>query len=264
MTSESLGDEFTSVMWNSAHVWQGKSSVRESTTRVRHAFCFCCSAMNVSSFFFFAIFCYCWGDESETQYNRLQWLQRYLLWQPLELMFKSVDYDKQNIATYWNVLGFFFTLNKQKDKNLATLATHIIFFIKLYNLISGLQKSIRSPPSLKKFFFTLIRWGLKDVPYPFFDHSSIVTRVTLHWRKGRLYDSLWLRNGVLGHTPWVHRILSSQWGDVHGRLADSPGIKEIQSGRYFHASSAETAFVMMIGAQLTGVAELKKKKKSHF
>lgn len=34
MTSESLGDEFTSAMWNSAHVWQGKSSVNESATQV--------------------------------------------------------------------------------------------------------------------------------------------------------------------------------------------------------------------------------------
>lgn len=104
MTSESLGDEFTSVMWNSAHVWQGKSSVRESTTRVRHAFCFCCSALNVSSFFFswpfFAIF-----GVMRAKLNRLQWLQRYLLWQLLELMLKSAN-DKRNIATCWNVLGF--------------------------------------------------------------------------------------------------------------------------------------------------------------
>lgn len=34
MTSESLGDEFTSVTWNSAHVWQAKSSVKESTIQV--------------------------------------------------------------------------------------------------------------------------------------------------------------------------------------------------------------------------------------
>lgn len=99
-------------------------------------------------------------------------------------------------------------------------------------MISGLQKSIRSPPSLKKcFFFTLIRRGLKDVPYPFFDHSSIVTRVTLHWRKGRLYESLWLRNGVLGHTPWVHRVLSSQCSRAFSRFPWHKGdtIREVFS-----------------------------------
>lgn len=35
MTPESLGDEFTSATWNSAHVRQGKSSVKESATQVR-------------------------------------------------------------------------------------------------------------------------------------------------------------------------------------------------------------------------------------
>lgn len=41
MTPERLGDEFTSVMWNSAHVWRGKSAVKESATQVRrHLFFF--------------------------------------------------------------------------------------------------------------------------------------------------------------------------------------------------------------------------------
>lgn len=37
MTPESLGDGSTSVMWNSARVWQEKSSVRGSDTQVRRA-----------------------------------------------------------------------------------------------------------------------------------------------------------------------------------------------------------------------------------
>lgn len=49
---------------------------------------------------FFAIF-----GVMRAKLNRLQWLQRYLLWQLLELMLKSAN-DKRNIATCWNVLGF--------------------------------------------------------------------------------------------------------------------------------------------------------------
>lgn len=56
-----------------------------------------------------------------------------------------------HVGMFWGL--FVFTLNKHKDKNLATLATHIILKKIVYNLISGLQKSIRSPPSLKKWFF---------------------------------------------------------------------------------------------------------------
>lgn len=49
MTPESLGDESTFVMWNSAHVWQGKPSAKESATQVRCAFR-CYSASVVSCF----------------------------------------------------------------------------------------------------------------------------------------------------------------------------------------------------------------------
>lgn len=45
MTLESLGDGFTCVMWNSAHVWRGKSTVKESTTQVRRAISFCCCSI---------------------------------------------------------------------------------------------------------------------------------------------------------------------------------------------------------------------------
>ena len=40
MTSESLGDASASVTWNSAHVWPGKSSVKESATQVRRPLLF--------------------------------------------------------------------------------------------------------------------------------------------------------------------------------------------------------------------------------
>lgn len=59
MIPESLGDEFTSVMWNSAHVWQGKSSVKELVTQVRCAFS-CCSASTTSCFY--SVVCFCWDD----------------------------------------------------------------------------------------------------------------------------------------------------------------------------------------------------------
>lgn len=65
MTLESLGDEFTCVTWNSAHVWQGKSTVKESATQVRHAISFCCSAPSI--FCRSSVICFCWADESESQ-----------------------------------------------------------------------------------------------------------------------------------------------------------------------------------------------------
>lgn len=61
MTPESHGDESTSVMWNSAHVWQGKSSVKESTTHVRSS---CYSTLTVSCFY--SVVSFCWDDKSET------------------------------------------------------------------------------------------------------------------------------------------------------------------------------------------------------
>lgn len=135
-----------------------------------------------------------------------------------------------HVGMFWGL--FVFTLNKHKDKNLATLATHIILK-KYYTTWSQASKKVSDLLLAWRnvFFFTLIRGGLKDVPYPFFDHSSIVTRVTLHWRKGRLYDSLWLRNGVLGHTPWVHRVLSSQCSRAFSRFPWHKGdtIREVFS-----------------------------------
>lgn len=67
MTPESHGDESTSVMWNSAHVWPGKSSVKESTTHVRSS---CYSAASC----FYSVVSFCWDDKSETW-----WWDVYLL-----------------------------------------------------------------------------------------------------------------------------------------------------------------------------------------
>lgn len=96
MTSESLGDEFTCEMWNSAHVWQGKSSVKESTTQVRHAVCRCCSALTVSGPFLFAVV-------------------RTIRVKP-----------GTHFITYWSGL---FTVNKYKGEKIPTSAANILFFL---------------------------------------------------------------------------------------------------------------------------------------
>lgn len=69
MTPESHGDESTSGMWNSAHVWPGKSSVKEPTTHVRSS---CYSALTVSCFY--SLVSFCWDDKRETW-----WWDVYLL-----------------------------------------------------------------------------------------------------------------------------------------------------------------------------------------
>lgn len=84
MTSESLGDEFTFVMWNSAHVWQGKSSVKESATQVRRAFSCCCSAPTVL-FLFCSLLLLEWWE-----WNPIRWcihgnLKQYALPQTVKL-----------------------------------------------------------------------------------------------------------------------------------------------------------------------------------
>lgn len=61
-------------------------------------------------------------------------------------------------------------------------------------------------------------------------------------RKDRLYDSLWLRRGVLGHTPWVHKVLSSQCGGCSWTYNRFPGTKETEAVRRFHAPWVETVF----------------------
>lgn len=173
MTPESHGDESTSVMWNSAHVWQGKSSVKESTTHVRSSRY---SALTVSCFY--SVVSFCWDDKSET------WCwDVYLFW--------------YSFHTPWNCSLSFLLIKRQE----------VVLF-----------------PA----FFP-------------FDHGSIVTRVTLPWKKRQI---IWLTVTqewcFRTHPMGLWGVFISVGGRVHGHLRQS--LAQRRARTLCHATWTETFF----------------------
>lgn len=80
-------------------------------------------------------------------------------------------------------------------------ATQVRFGVSVLIVVSG-NFVILIKPVQKVSFLLPRRVALIRPPW---------LRPRLEW-KDRLYDSLWLRNGVAGHTPWVWEVFSSQRG----------------------------------------------------
>lgn len=81
-----------------------------------------------------------------------------------------------------------------------------------------------------------------------------------HGWKDRLYDSLWLRNGVAGHTPWVWEVFSPQRGTfvgIHHFLAQRTWRQE---GGFMLPEPKQGCFFVMV----VGVYSIRHGKKWHF
>lgn len=131
---------------------------------------------------------------------------------------------------------------------------HKLFFFAYHN---SEDTSIRSPPRLeKKPFFSFqnhfIAKDMKGRPYPFFDHSSIVTRVTLPWKKRQI---IWLTMTQ----EWCFRTHPmGPWGAFISKGGCS------WTFNWLHAPWAETVFFFFLSWWLELILQCSCKKKKSF